>query len=133
MKINEVSKLLGISQRMLRYYEEQGLIKPLRTNSGYRHYGEREVWILKNVKVLQQVGLTLNVIRVLMPCIVSQPVRFDPCPLIVRTLLAEREKITKTIEDLSQARGILDRYLEETGQIGHRRAGEVDLAALAGE
>lgn len=118
MKISELALATGISARMLRYYEQQGLIRPPRTRSGYREYGEREMWILDNLKLLQQAGLTLNVIRVLMPCIVSQPVRFAPCPLIVATLRKERGKIKKTIDELSQALSILEQYLKETEQFG---------------
>ncbi|WP_244893587.1 MerR family DNA-binding transcriptional regulator [Gilliamella apicola] len=36
MKIGELSKLSQISVRMLRYYEEEGLLSPKRTVSGYR-------------------------------------------------------------------------------------------------
>ena len=38
MKIGELSKLSQISIRMLRYYEEAGLLSPKRTVSGYRQF-----------------------------------------------------------------------------------------------
>ncbi|WP_426235936.1 MerR family transcriptional regulator [Pseudomonas sp. TWP3-2] len=117
MKINELSKKSGVSPRMLRYYEEQGLIRPMRLASGYRDYCQNDISVLKNIKALQEAGLTLNVIRVLMPCIISQPVRFDPCPLIVATLKDQRFKLQRTIEDQSRALSILEQYLEETGQM----------------
>lgn len=42
MKIGEVEKQTGISQRMIRHYEEMGLFFPERMGS-YRHYGEEEI------------------------------------------------------------------------------------------
>jgi hypothetical protein len=42
MKISELSKATGVSQRMLRYFEEQGLLKPSRTSGDYRTYGASE-------------------------------------------------------------------------------------------
>ena len=34
MKINEVEKLLEIPKATIRYYEEEGLVKPARTETG---------------------------------------------------------------------------------------------------
>lgn len=38
MKIGELSKLSQSSVRMFRYYEEEGLLSPKRTVSGYRQF-----------------------------------------------------------------------------------------------
>ena len=43
MQIGELSARTGASVRMLRYYEEQGLLEPRRTGSGYRDYAESDV------------------------------------------------------------------------------------------
>ena len=48
--IKELSELAGGSARTLRYYDEIGLLKPLRVNeAGYRYYGEREVESLQQI------------------------------------------------------------------------------------
>ena len=40
MKINEVEALVGITKKNIRFYEEQGLLKPGRNSqNGYREYG----------------------------------------------------------------------------------------------
>jgi MerR family transcriptional regulator, copper efflux regulator len=41
--IGEASRRSGWSPRMLRYLEEEGLVVPGRTASGYRRYGIREL------------------------------------------------------------------------------------------
>ena len=43
MKINELEDLLGVSKATIRYYEDQGLVIPPRTDNGYREYSDEEV------------------------------------------------------------------------------------------
>ena len=48
--VQKLSKLAGISTRTLRYYDEIGLLKPLKINSsGYRIYGQNEVNKLQQI------------------------------------------------------------------------------------
>lgn len=61
--INKLSKLASISSRTLRYYDEIGLLKPLKINSsGYRVYGENELKRLQQILFLRQFGLELTTI-----------------------------------------------------------------------
>jgi DNA-binding transcriptional MerR regulator len=43
MRIGELSRRTGVNERLLRYYEEQGLLRPDRLPSGYRVYAESDV------------------------------------------------------------------------------------------
>jgi DNA-binding transcriptional MerR regulator len=43
MRIGELSQRTGTPRRLLRYYEEQGLIAADRAPNGYREYDERFV------------------------------------------------------------------------------------------
>ena len=44
MKINEVEALVGITKKNIRFYEEKGLLCPVRNSeNGYRDYGQAEV------------------------------------------------------------------------------------------
>ena len=64
MKINEVEAQVGISKKNIRFYEEEGLLTPARNSqNGYRDYGEREVLVLKRIKLLRKLGLPLEEIR----------------------------------------------------------------------
>lgn len=61
--INQLSKLSGVSARTLRYYDEIGLLKPLRVSqSGYRYYGPQEVDLLQQILFYRERGLPLNTI-----------------------------------------------------------------------
>lgn len=59
--IRELSELAGVSARTLRYYDEIGLLKPLRTSeAGYRFYGEKEVELLQQILFYRERGLELD-------------------------------------------------------------------------
>lgn len=61
MLIGEVSRLTGISARMLRHYEELGLVSPhARTAGGYRNYSEADLRQLLQVEALRSIGLSLS-------------------------------------------------------------------------
>lgn len=43
MKIGEVAERLGTTPRTLRFYDQEGLIRPRRSEKGTRHYGEDDI------------------------------------------------------------------------------------------
>lgn len=60
MLIGEVSKITGISVRMLRHYDKIGLVSPHeRSHSGYRHYTDQDLVRLFHVEGLRSLGLQL--------------------------------------------------------------------------
>lgn len=62
-KIGEISKLYGIGVDSIRYYEEIGIIKPMRSESGYRHYSIHDIWKLNVIRDLRSIGFTMEQIR----------------------------------------------------------------------
>ncbi|NHB90400.1 MerR family transcriptional regulator [Photorhabdus tasmaniensis] len=113
MRISEFSQKTGISTRMIRYYEKRGLIKPNRTISGYRNFNSQDLVTIQIIQSLQKTGLTLDTIRILMPCIIREPVRLSLCPFIISTLEQHREKIKEALERNSRALLLLDQYLSD--------------------
>ena len=64
MKINEVEAQVGITKKNIRFYEEQGLLSPQRNSeNGYRDYGEAEVAVLRQIKLMRKLGVPLEEIR----------------------------------------------------------------------
>ena len=59
LDIAEVARLTGLSSRSLRFYEARGLVTPLRTASGRRHYGPAELERLHQIVAMKRAGLTL--------------------------------------------------------------------------
>ena len=64
MRINEVERRVGVSKKNIRFYEEEGLLKPGRnTENGYREYSEADVQQLLKIRLLRQLSVPLEVIR----------------------------------------------------------------------
>ena len=64
MKIKDVAERLGISQRAIRFYEKQGLLKPSRReHNRYREFGEDDIWRLQTIVALREAGMPIADIR----------------------------------------------------------------------
>lgn len=62
--INKLAKLAGVSTRTLRYYDEFGLLSPVRMSSnGYRIYGQKEVDQLQQILFYRELGVPLDEIK----------------------------------------------------------------------
>ncbi len=62
LKIGEVAEKLKTTVRTIRYYEEEGLLEPHRTDGGTRLYSEQHVDRLKAILHLADNGFSLEVI-----------------------------------------------------------------------
>ena len=66
LEANECAARIGLSKRALRLYEEHGLIRPRRTQKGWRLYGADEIARLHEILALKRVGLSLQRITALL-------------------------------------------------------------------
>ncbi|WP_371796199.1 MerR family transcriptional regulator [Streptomyces sp. NBC_01718] len=71
MKIGELAAKTGVAPRLLRYYEEVGILTPFRSPNGYRTYGEPAIARVLQIRELLEVGLTTEMIREVLPCLES--------------------------------------------------------------
>src|SRR3569832_670187 len=104
MKIGELARRTGVSIRMLRYYEAEGLLAPLRTAAGYRDYGPADEETVRRIKMLGAAGMTLETIQRLLPCVRNNDPAFTPCNELRRILAQQNGLIDERIETLSQSR-----------------------------
>ena len=111
MRIGELSRRTGVSTRLLRYYEERGLLAAERGANGYRAYDEEAVVRVRQIRALLAAGLTARVIREVLPCARGERPEIELCAA-VRTLLGEElTALDDRIDDLRRTRGNLAGYL----------------------
>ena len=114
MKIGELARRTGVSERSLRYYEQQGLLSAERTAGGQRDYPEQAVDRVVRIQELFAAGLHSKKIARLLPCM--RDVDGGPSevatPALVAELVAERARIDRMIRDLATSREVLDDVID---------------------
>src|SRR6478609_12077815 len=126
MKIGEVASRAGVSPRLVRYYEQQGLLTPTRAANGYRDYDEDDVARVGRIAGLVQAGLTTKLVKAVLEledlALDDQP----SCPRTVADLLArELTGIEDRIACLTRSRNTVHNYLlrtEHAAVLSERRA-----------
>ncbi len=58
--IGELAALYGIGADTIRYYEEKGLIVPMRGENGYRYYGLETIWRMNVIRNLRTLGFSVS-------------------------------------------------------------------------
>src|SRR5690349_15005404 len=102
LDIAEVVRLTGLTSRALRFYEARGLVRPLRTASGRRHYGPAELERLHQILALKRAGLTLAQIGKLAA---GRQLDLGALVAVQLEVLAERER------EISASRTLLNSIL----------------------
>ena len=107
LKIGEFSKLSRVSIRMLRHYDEIGLLKPVQTDpvSGYRFYGEDQLPIAGRITALKDMGFGLSVIGQLLD-------HYDDPRMLERHLLVKQAELQEEYQQMAYRLRLLDTALE---------------------
>ncbi|MEU8323809.1 MerR family transcriptional regulator [Nonomuraea sp. NPDC048881] len=118
MRIGELARRSGVSERSLRYYEVQGLLRAERTPGGHRDYGEWAVDRVVRIQTLYAAGLSSKKIAQLLPCMRDADGRPNEIatPRLVRELTAQRDRIDHMITDLIRSREVLDEVIDTASE-----------------
>ena len=99
--IIKLSRLANVSTRTLRYYDEIGLLKPVRvSSSGYRIYGKAEVDKLQQILFYRELGVPLENIQKIV-----NAKSFDPKTALrehYQQLLQRREQLDLLIQTVEK-------------------------------
>ena len=96
MRIGELATKTGVSVRALRYYEEQGLLGPERSESGQRRYAENAVDRVRLIQRFYAAGIPSAAILEMLPCVVTGVAS----PHVLTKLHEHRSSVVRQIEDL---------------------------------
>ena len=116
MRIGELARRTGVAPRLLRYYEQQGLITAQRAENGYREYGEDDVAQVERVAGLVRAGMPTKLVRVVLDIegIDSAELAATCTRNLAEQLAAELAEIEGRIACLSKSRDTIHRFLTQT-------------------
>jgi len=113
MRIGELAERTDTSPRLLRYYEEQGLIRVDRRANGYRDYDERLADQVAHIRGLLDAGLSTRIIKQILPCL-NEPseIHFaDATPEIIAALEGHRDRLAERISLLTRNHDAIADYV----------------------
>lgn len=124
MKISDVAERTHVVPRLIRYYEQQGLLTPGRSPNGYRTYGEADVDQVARIAGLVQAGIPTRLVKVLLDAETANAQDAPTCPSAVAELLAaELKGLDARIACLTRSRDTISSYLTRTQHEVLLRAG----------
>lgn len=138
MRIGEVSRQAGITPRVIRHYEDQGLIRSNRTEHGYRLYADDDLQKLRIILKLRRLEFGLEEIRQLLPQFRDS--RFQGQTQELYTLLerqlsrvrVKRSALTEVENWLKQLQERISEKPSEAPSQGERAAAEMPIGPQRG-
>ena len=108
MNIGQAAAASGMTAKMIRHYEESGLIRaPRRTTSNYRSYSDNDVHVLRFVKRARALGFSMADIKTLLSLWQDKSRSSSAVKRVARThidelerKIAELQAMARTLEHL---------------------------------
>lgn len=125
MLISELSRRTGVPSHRLRYYEAQGLLRPRRSENGYRHYDTDAEQQVRDIAKLLEIGLATKDIQVLLPCMQGAEPELAACTEMLDAMRGRLDMLDERIDTLTRSRKGLRHYIDNT----EREMRELGLAA----
>lgn len=137
LRIGDLAKATGKTQRALRLYEELGLLTPADRSSGnFRLYGVEAIARVEWIGKLQELGFTLEQIQGLVAAVVGEAIPKEAMGQVRGLFLQKLDDVAAQIARLSQLQRELMsslHYLEECGGCSSEATvGKAGAAACCG-
>ncbi|ONI87263.1 hypothetical protein ALI22I_22755 [Saccharothrix sp. ALI-22-I] len=136
MLIGELAEKTGATVRMLRYYDQQGLLTPQRTDSRYRVYDESDVERVRSVRCLINSGLNVRLARLVLAHAFDQDVELPEdeagCVPLLEMLTEELASIDARIEQLTRSKAHLGKLVGDVTRILETKVGTKIVADCQG-
>ena len=116
MKISEAADAIGAPARMLRYYEQQGLIDAARSANGYRDYSDEQIEHARHVRALVEAGLSTRMIKIVLDIETPEPKQYSTMGgrAAAEELARELRVVENRIVCLEKSRDAVIDYLRST-------------------
>lgn len=103
LKIGDFSKLSRITIRMLRHYNEIGLLVPKSVDdfTGYRYYGEDQLMIANRITALKDMGFSLATVKEILA-------NYDDEKALAKFLSIKQAEIEAASEEIKKRMTLLD-------------------------
>ena len=99
LKISDFSKLSRISIRMLRFYDEKGILKPIIVkDNGYRYYEPTQLIIASHIQYLRYLGFGTDKIKSILAIFQNGREITGYLNSQLKELESERNKLTEKID-----------------------------------
>jgi MerR family gold-responsive transcriptional activator of gol and ges genes len=103
MNIGQASKASGVSAKMVRYYEQTGLIPAAgRTSSGYRDYSDTDVHMLRFIRRARDLGFSVAEIADLLGLWRDEGRQSVEVKRLAQGHIDQLEKKIKGLQDMAQ-------------------------------
>tara|TARA_R110002096_G_scaffold399438_2_gene595848 strand:- start:90 stop:479 length:390 start_codon:yes stop_codon:yes gene_type:complete len=102
MNIGEVSSCSGLPAKTIRYYEDIGLVKPLRDTNGYRAFRQQEVHKLAFLGQARALGFSIEACRNLLQLYEDQSRSSADVKTIARDHLVQIEQKIADLRDMQE-------------------------------
>lgn len=101
MTILDMEQRSGLDRANIRYYEKEGLLSPARRTNGYRDYSDADLQLLLKIRLLRQLGFSLESIRALKEGSTDLP---QAAPRQLEQLTARRQELDAAEQVFQQMR-----------------------------
>ena len=125
-QIGEFAQIAQVSGRQLRYYDQLGLLRPVRTDpqTGYRYYSIRQLPRLNRILALKELGLTLDQIGSLLENEIS--------PIELRGMLAmKRAQVEQSLRAEESRLRHIESRIEQIDRQGDIKDYDVIVKSVA--
>lgn len=110
MNIGEVAAMSKVNSKMIRRYEDQGIIpKAGRSLAGYRQYSEKDVHILRFVKRARELGFAMKDVKQLVGLWRNKS---RPSSQVKSIALKHKNELEKKLKEIQEMLGTLNNLVE---------------------
>lgn len=111
MLIGDLAARCKVTRRALRYYEQQGLLEPFRSATGYRTYGPEHIETVHRIRALLDAGFTSEEVSVVLPCTRGERARLEVCPRVQAEVEKAMLRIRCQADELAERQQSMERLL----------------------